>query len=55
MGGFIIGPKMGVEMAEAFLNTDFSYGFDLATPEFLQDGVKAIDEIAADILKEYSK
>ena len=55
MGGFIVGPKMGIEMAEAFLNTDFSYGFDLATPEFLQNAVKEIDQISADVLKEYSK
>ena len=46
MGGFIVGPKMGIEMAEAFLNTDFSYGFDLATPEFLQNAVKEIDQIS---------
>ena len=55
MGGFIVGPKMGIEMAEAFLNTDFSYGFDLATPEFLQNAVKEIDQISADVLKEHSK
>ena len=42
-------------MGEAFLNTDFSYGFDLATPEFLQNAVKEIDQISADVLKEYSK
>ena len=51
MGGFIVGPKMGIEMVEAFLNTDFSYGFDLATPEFLQNAVKEIDQISADMLQ----
>ena len=51
----VFAAKKGIEMAEAFLNTDFSYGFDLATPEFLQNAVKEIDQISADVLKEYSK
>ena len=55
MGGFIVGPKWVSKWPKPSLNTDFSYGFDLATPEFLQNAVKEIDQISADVLKEYSK
>lgn len=52
MGGLIITPYLAKEMADAFLETDFSYGFSEGSPEYLQSSYKTIQNLEPTILKE---
>lgn len=52
MGGLIITPYIAKEMADAFLNTDFSYDFSEGSPEYLQSAYKTIQNLEPTILKE---
>ncbi len=52
MGGWLIGPEMGVEMAKAFLSTDFLQDLEDWRQTFLTNAEKKVIEIEA---KQYDK
>jgi ribose 5-phosphate isomerase B len=40
MGGWVIGPEMGVEMVKAFIKTEFTEGLEEWRKDFLQNAKK---------------
>lgn len=47
MGGWIIAPEMGIEMAEAFLNTEFTHGLEEWRQKFLKNAKEKVYEISS--------
>ena len=45
MGGWVIGPEMGLEMVKAFLSTDHTQGLEEWRQEFLKNAVLKVNEI----------
>lgn len=47
MGGWIIAPEMGIEMAEAFLNTEFTQDLEEWRQKFLRNAQEKVHEISS--------
>ncbi|MFA9397021.1 MAG: RpiB/LacA/LacB family sugar-phosphate isomerase [Clostridiaceae bacterium] len=45
MGGWVIAPEMGIEMVDAFMNTEFTEGLEDWRQEFLRNAYKQVNEI----------
>ena len=45
MGGFIVGPEMGVRMVDEFLQTPWREGVDCATDKILQDAYAVMESL----------
>lgn len=54
MGAFYVAPKMGIDIAEAFLNNDLGSGYDW-WPNFYEFHKLAIDELDAFNYEEFKK
>ena len=55
MGGLLITPFLAKQMVDAFLNTEFSYGFSEGSPEYLQNAYQTIQELEPTIVAENNK
>lgn len=49
MGGIVVTPYMGSQMVRAFVNAEFSRGFTLAPPDFLQKSFIRVKELGNEI------
>ncbi len=45
LGGWVIAPEMGIAMVDAWLNTDFTNGFDEIRTKFLTNAYKEVQNI----------
>lgn len=45
LGGWIIAPELGIDIVEAFLNTDFTEGLEEWRQEFLKNAYKEVGKI----------
>lgn len=45
MGGWVIAPEMGIEMVEAFINTEFTEGLEEWRQDFLKNAYKKVNEL----------
>lgn len=54
MGGIVVTPYLGKQMAKAFVNAEFSKGFTEANPDFLQSAFKRVSDMGAEIT-EYNR
>ncbi len=51
MGGWIIGPEMGIEMAEAFLHTEHTQGLEEWRQKFLKNALEKVHELNGQMRK----
>ncbi len=51
MGGWVIGDIMGIEMVDAFLNTDFTEGLEEWRQDFLKNAYSKVGELEKEIYK----
>jgi ribose 5-phosphate isomerase B len=51
MGGWVIGPEMGIEMADAFLHTEFMQGLEEWRQKFLKNAAEKVHELSAQTRK----
>lgn len=51
MGGWVIAPEMGIEIVDAFLNTEFTEGLEEWRQTFLKNAYKKVGEIEAEIYR----
>ena len=51
MGGWVIGPEMGIQMADRFLNTQFTENLEEWRQEFLKNAAVKVEEIEAEIYR----
>lgn len=49
MGGWIIAPELGIDIADTFLNTEFTEGLEEWRQEFLRNAGKKVAEIEKEI------
>jgi len=45
MGGWVIAPEMGIEMVDAFLNTEFTQDLEAWRQDFLKNAYKKVGEL----------
>jgi len=50
MGGWVIAPEMGVEMTDAFVNTEFTQDLEEWRQEFLKNAYKKVNELEEKLL-----
>jgi len=51
LGGYIIGPEMGLQMVDAFLNAEFTQGLEKWRQDFLTNASQKVREIENEIYK----
>lgn len=51
LGGWVIGESMGIEMVEAFLNTEHTEGLEEWRQEFLKKALAKVEELEKEIYK----